>query len=54
MIRRFDAFYRRHPRIATAIMICACFIALYVADGQDKANTATLRLQMWSSTGRGV
>jgi hypothetical protein len=52
MIRRFDNFYRRRPRTALAIMIAIAFIALYAADQLDKANSAALRLQMWSANAR--
>lgn len=54
MIRRFDKFYRKHPRIAASLMILACFVCLYAAKGADEANDTALRLQMWSSTGKGA
>lgn len=52
MIRAFDRFYRRHPRIAATLMIVACFICLYVAKNADSDNDTALRLQLLSSVAR--
>ncbi|NPT59044.1 hypothetical protein [Paraburkholderia elongata] len=51
MIRKFDNFYRRHPRVSLAGMILAAFVTLCMADKADRDNTAALRLQLLSVRG---
>lgn len=45
MIRAFDRFYEKHPRISFAIVVVACFAVLYVASEADRENDSALRLQ---------
>lgn len=52
MIRAFDRFYAKHPRVAAALMIIACAICLYEAKSIDTSNDTALRLQMLSSVAR--
>lgn len=52
MIRAFDRFYAKHPRIAFAVMLVACAVALYVMRNLDLDNTAALRLQMLATQTR--
>ncbi|WP_156884054.1 hypothetical protein [Paraburkholderia sp. SOS3] len=49
MIRAFDRFYAKHPRIAAALMIAACAACLYAAAGADSDNDTALRLQLMAS-----
>ena len=52
MIRAFDRFYAKHPRVAAALMIVACFVCLYMAKSADADNDTALRLKMLSSIAR--
>lgn len=49
MIRAFDKFYTKHPRVAFVLMMLACFAVLYVASEADRNNDSALRLQFLSS-----
>lgn len=49
MIRAFDRFYEKHPRICFGLVLIACFAVLYIASEVDRDNDSALRLQFLSS-----
>jgi hypothetical protein len=47
-----DRFYEKHPHISFAIAVASVVAIMWITSEWDRADTAALRLQMWSSTDR--
>jgi hypothetical protein len=53
MIRRFDKFYERRPRLCFALMISAAFVLMAIAKAWDKSDAAAMHMQWLATMSRG-